>query len=387
MSAATSWRRPALLLVSAAAALGAAAAAAAPPFLPPGSSSAAGVYNMALVYTDARSVTGSEFLLTPEDWAGLIVQCEAPLFDAVLFTGYMWFDAACFWPSQCKRALNATDWREIQALWLGDHGVRGLDAATRAAFGPGQRTKVAVAIPYPDERAVSFGALDGGALNFSLAADRVAASCWWVDAVRAAMAPLESVELVALYWYLEGSVSPQGTDDVGILPLVAECVHAAGLKFMWIPDYENGVALGQAREWRAAGFDFATLQPNYAFFDVDVERFANTSAAMAELGLGVEMELPLTVRNAEINYNSTTSFYEYLDNAASLQWYVPAGAPGGALKTWYCGNDFVLYARAAPTNATLARRLDDMRAFVNGDYQPGARGAARSCPLAKKRGR
>ena len=207
----------------------------------PGSSSAAGVYNMALVYTDARSVTGSEYLLTPEDWAGLIVQCEAPLFDAVLFTGYMWFDAACFWPSQCKRALNATDWRAIQALWLGEHGVRGLDAATRAA--------------------------------------------------------------------------------------------------------------------------------------------------MAELGLGVEMELPLTVRNAEINYNSTTSFYEYLDNAASLQWYVPAGAPGGALKTWYCGNDFVLYARAAPTNATLARRLDDMRAFVNGDYQPGARGAARSCPLAKKRGR
>ena len=365
-------------------------AAPAGPFLPPGSSSAAGVFNMVLVYTDSRSVNGSEFFLEIDDWVGLIVQCEAPLFDAVLFTGYMWEGSSCFWPGQCRRFLNASDWRNILALWLGDRGVRGLDAATLAAFGPGQRTKVAVAIPYPDERAQAFGSLDGAhALNFSLAADRVAAACWWVRAVSAAMAPLQSVELVAFYWYLEGSVSPLGTDDLGILPLVAACVHAeeGGAKFMWIPDYEDGVVMDQAREWRAAGFDFATLQPNYAFYNVDAQRFANTSAAMAAFGLGVELELPLVVRNEDIGCNSTTSFYAYLDHAAELGWYVPAGASGpGALKTWYNGNDFVLYARLAATNDTLARRLDAIRAVVNGDYVPGGEprpNYALPCPRRK----
>jgi len=349
-----------------------AAAAASGAFLPPGAPSAAGIYNAVLAYTDARSLAQpeSEWALTPEDWASLIVQCEARLFDAVIFTGFQWTDSACFWPGQCKRPLNATDWRRILGLWSGPLGAAGLSNATVSAFGAGVRTKAVVTIPYPDERAAAFGALDGGPdLNFSVAADRVAAACWWVRAVGAALAPLPGVELVGTYWYLEGTTP----DDLAVLPQVSACVHAAGLKFAWIPDYADGVEAGQAAQWRGAGFDFATLQPNYAFYDVTTQRFANTSAAMAALGLGVEMELPLTVRNELIDCNSTTSFYEYLDSAVELGWAVAAGAPGGALKTWYNANDFAYYARAARAgNESLAQRLFDIRAVVNGDYVPGA---------------
>jgi hypothetical protein len=373
----SSCRASLVLLLSCVAAVpggpsGARAAAASGAFLPPGAPSAAGIYNAVLAYTDARSLAQpeSEWALTAEDWAGLIVQCEARFFDAVLFTGYLWTDAACFWPGQCKRPLQATDWRQILALWAGPLGAAGLSNATIAAFGAGVKTKAIVTIPYPDERATAFGTLDGGAdLNMSVAADRVAASCWWVRAVSAALAPLPGVELVGIYWYLEGTTP----DDMIILPQVSACVHAAGLKFAWIPDYADGVESNQAAQWRDAGFDFATLQPNYAFYDVTAQRFANTSAAMAALGLGVEMELPLTVRNELINCNSTESFYEYLDSAVELGWAVAAGAPGGALKTWYNANDFAYYGRAAKAgNESLAQRLDDIRAVVNGDYVPGA---------------
>jgi hypothetical protein len=355
---------------TAAAASVAASSASGGGFLPPGSASAGGIYNMVLVYTDARSFApGSEFNLSSSDWVSLLMQCEAKLFDAVLFTGYTWTDSSCFWPVQCQRPLNATDWASILALWTGELGARGLSDATSAAFGPGATTKAFVAIPYPDERAESFGRLGGGReLNLSVQADRVEAACWWARAVRAAVAPLPGVELAGMYWYLEGT-TPR---DIEILPQVGACVRAAGLKFAWIPDYADGVEEGQAAQWRALGFDFATLQPNYAFYDVTTQRFANTSAAMAALGLGVEMEVPMTVRNTLIDKNSTQSFYAYLDAAVELGWSVPGGnGTSGALKTWYSGNDIALYSRlAAAGNASMAQRLDDIRALVNGDYVP-----------------
>ena len=141
--------------------------------------------------------------------------------------------------------------------------------------------------------------------------------------MREALAPLENVEYVGSYWYLEGT----NAKDHLVLSQVSACVHAAGLKFAWIPDYADGVEQGQAVQWRELGFDFATLQPNYAFYDVTTQRFANTSAAMSALGLGVEMELPMVVRNELIGANSTTSFYAYLDAAVQLGWPATRSEP------------------------------------------------------------
>ena len=79
------------------------------------------------------------------------------------------------------------------------------------------------------------------------------------------------------------------------------------------------------------GFDFVTLQPNFAFHNSTRQRFANVSEIMDAQRWGVEMELPLTVRNGDIpGLNSTTSFYAYMDAAAQLGWVT------GALKTFYC---------------------------------------------------
>ena len=124
----------------------------------------------------------------------------------------------------------------------------------------------------------------------------------------------------------------------------------------WVPSYADGVIDGGARAWREAGFDFVTLQPNSVFYDVTPQSFSNTSAAMAEFALGVEMELPLDVRNADIGMNSTTNFYAYLGAARALGW------DAGALMSFYYANEFVIYADSL--NATLQARYDAICALV-----------------------
>ena len=63
---------------------------------------------------------------------------------------------------------------------------------------------------------------------------------------------------------------------------------------------------------------------------------------------GVEMELPLVVRNTEIGCNATASFYAYLNASAAYGW------TSGALKSYYNGNDF---SAMAQNNVTLYNAL------------------------------
>ena len=67
----------------------------------------------------------------------------------------------------------------------------------------------------------------------------------------------------------------------------------AEVVFGWIPYFsaENYDA------WQKLGFDFATMQPNFAFRNTTTSRFADVANMTSTYHLGVEMELPLAVRN------------------------------------------------------------------------------------------
>jgi hypothetical protein len=178
--------------------------------------------------------------------------------------------------------MNKTDWSAFLSMQL-DLGAANLDIAAANISGRlpmtsgGLRPSVVLSVPYPDPRSTDWGSLTPGSgpgkksLNFTRAADRLAAVSWWLDQ---AVAQFKSrnfshVHLDGFYWFFEeiASWAPDNTDDV-LVPAVSRHIKAidADLLFEWIPYYRPGDP--HTARWRALGFDFATLQPNYAFNNV-----------------------------------------------------------------------------------------------------------------------
>lgn len=115
---------------------------------------------------------------------------------------------------------------------------------------------------------------------------------------------------------------------------------------MWIPYFE---AAGW-QDWAALGFDFATMQPNWAFHSHSVSNHTLSRAELFEQvandthchGMGVEMELPLAVRNPQIQNGSwRSSFGAYVNASGKYGW-------AATMRTYYYGNDFVLMAEEDP---------------------------------------
>ena len=340
-------------------------------FFPPGTSRSGNISNMVLTYLDARSIgldPDPAFVFNSTAFEELISyqpaqatasyesahHCEEShevLFDAVQLIGYVWKDHKSFWPGLGPAPLNLTDWNEIFDLWM-SMGVKNIEAAANATIK--QKVKVTVTIPYPDRRQESFGECCEGSgspmrnLNFSKNEDRQEAAQWWVRRTAQWFTNhsdvLRYAELAGFYWFLE----TYGEGDDIVLPAVADVIHntstySSPLVFFWIPYYDAAVHV--AWPWRSYGFDFITIQPNFAFNDVGVERFAKVNALMLNDTAGVEMELPLTVRNSHIHKNATTSFFDYLHAAKQYKWQK------GAIKTYYLGNDFVIMANAVQGTA------------------------------------
>ena len=213
-------------------------------------------------------------------------------------------------------------------------------AATSQQQQPQNTTaKLFVTIPYPDQRQQHFGTWCGRAnFNFSIEADRVEATQCWTNVVVERLASLPNnistaVELVGFYWYLE---SVPSVDDRLLIQAVTAHVHDhLGLKIMWIPDFNSRAGL---EEWTSLGFDFATLQPNYAFQNATLDRFSVVNEFVDEYVGGIEMELPLVVRNPVIDHNATASFEAYVAACYEYGWSVDA------IKTYYEGNDFATMA-------------------------------------------
>ena len=146
---------------------------------------------------------------------------------------------------------------------------------------------------------------------------------------------------VGFYWFNEDIPEP----TYPLVKKVSKYIH--GLPeptpiFMWIPYYQ---AAGWS-DWKTLGFDVATMQPNWAFHNHTLgekDLFAHVANDTSCTGMGVEMEMPLAVRNPQIpNHSWRSSFDSYAAASEEYEWGQKT------LRTYYYGNAFVEMAAEAP---------------------------------------
>ena len=346
------------------------------------------------------------------------------LFDSFLFICSEWYDGKSFWPGQGS-VTNASDWLAFLDMQI-TLGGKNLDIAaasvTKAlAMSPssgGLRPSIVLTIPTPDPRQEDFGIVPGleRSLDFSKLADRTAAVCWFVDQ---AWAKFEArrfarVYLAGFYWYREAIVAGE---EITIPALAAHIKSALdpSLFLTWIPYFQTDpVQRAHLASWREFGFDFVTLQPNFAFHNSSAdERFAEVKGLALNLSLGVELELPNyvrnpTVKNWQASFNACVIFcfvlFCFLISRSELQHvrehvlftrrlrlrcvasltraralarfecrryvqHVNAWRPHGRImRTYYYGNAFVHSFAANQSTFPFYKRL---HAFVKGEADNG----------------
>ncbi len=161
-----------------------------------------------------------------------------------------------------------------------------------AVGNPPSKRKIIIGIPEPITWEYSntssgttayWGELDGRTLDFSVNEDRVAACRWYIDRIRANFASkeYEYIDLVGFYWVAERA---SYTDKV--MPEIAEYLNSMNYSFNWIPYYNADGSTA----WKSYGFNYAYLQPNYFFNDVDYSRLTNACNTAELYGMGMEME-------------------------------------------------------------------------------------------------
>jgi hypothetical protein len=320
--------------------------------------------DIVLCYMDARSTGafGPEaqalFEWNPDRFSRLLAYHNASLddgggvpvdtlFDSFLFSGNSWYDGKMFWPG-LGTPMNKTDWTDYLSMQL-TIGAANLEVAAanvseHLPFSPsscGLRPSVILSVPYPDPRMQDFGSIGASdrSLNFSLPADRIAAVEWWVHEAftRWDASAFKHVELTGFYWFFE-EITP---DDEVLVPTISRTIHALSpsLLFCWIPYYRPGDP--HTGRWKELGFDFATLQPNYAFNNVSADdRFPAIRQLVESQNLGVELELDYNIRNPQAG-GWKGNFDTYVQ---TVQNWTARG--GSILRTYYYGNIYVTYYAA-----------------------------------------
>lgn len=335
-------------------------------FFPPGTADSGNVSNMVLVYLDERSLPpfgpSSRFYMDSSKYQKLLrhdsqLTAASRMFDSVLLLGIDWY-GKCFCDDGPKCVpMNKTDWSSFGDLWW-QQGANEISKARLALNDSitAPPTKIFVTIPYPNPQSTSFGEIGGRYLNFSRTADRIAACTWWVDqqVQRYQRGKLPGIALAGFYWYME-YLPPR---DYEVVRAVTRYVHSRySLKVTWIPFYDAAV-ISTPNYQKLWGFDFVTIQPNFAFINITENRFFEVSTLMSKNNCGVEMEMPIDgVFNHLINEDPVRSFYAYLNAANKYDWKTKA------LKTFYFGNDFVVMANSR--NATIRGMYDALHVLLS----------------------
>jgi hypothetical protein len=270
---------------------------------------------------------------------------ERWLFDGFLFLEFKDGRGARFVGQLKLRSATRADW-----TWLGERlfarGVA-LDALDRAVASasarigrPARRRKVILGLPEPIRRQKDWGELDGRPLDFDRAADRLAATEWYVrEALRRwrERAPAH-LDLHGFYWIAEDS-----SESKQLLPRVAELVHREGLELIWIPYWNSPRLTG----WRELGFDRAYLQPNHFFKpSIPDTRLDEACEAARALGMGLEIEFDGRAWT-DPSYRARLPAY--------FARFRAAGALARAPLAWYEAGGAI--ARMSASNDPAVRRL------------------------------
>jgi len=259
--------------------------------------------NIVLIYSDSREGV----YMTKDQLLPLVVYFNDSkaidvFFDSFLFLGIIGPSGGSYEIG----TANDEDWQWLLDRLLGGGGqIKNLqDAAEEASnlLGKAIIVNVIILIPFPSSK-----------LNFS---ERVARVKNYVDEVFAKfnLARFINLRLEGFYWMRESA--PE--EDRQIIRAACEYVHEKGLRMYWIPYFYAYRHITDIT-WRDLGFDCVMLQPNFAFYDVTVQRFSEVDKIMRRLNLTVEMELPDYVRNPNLK-DWKQSFIIYLNASLFHGW-------------------------------------------------------------------
>jgi hypothetical protein len=261
--------------------------------------------HIVLIYTDARE---KDAYFSPENFvplAAFVDKTGKPVdkfFDGFLFIGLDAPSGRGLYPGWNKKQAIAEDFTWfLSRLFEEKKQIYNLDSAISSLPKKlQQQTSVIITIPYPDKN-----------LSFS---ERTSLVEQYINHAinKFQMSKFEHLSLSGFYWINE--TVPE--NDVELVKTTAKLVHAKGSVFYWIP-YFNAERIDQ---WRTLGFDYVMLQPNYAFRNVEKERFLETELKRRQNHINIEMELALYTRGRPESPAWENSFFEYLDAALKYKW-------------------------------------------------------------------
>ena len=135
----------------------------------------------------------------------------------------------------------------------------------------------------------------------------------------------ENLSFLGFYWASEHIKENNIAFDVKIIKGFNEYVHSIGLLSSWCPYYS---AYGSWR-WKEVGFDFACLQPNAMFYNVERTRLQTTAEIAKIYGLCVEIEIEdytsEDTRKIYRDYLKTSYDNGHID---SIKMYYQGSVPG-----------------------------------------------------------
>jgi hypothetical protein len=219
---------------------------------------------------------------------------KAWLFDGVMYVVQRLPNRGRFITWLGPPYATGSDWEAyLDSLFAGGGVLARLDSAVGAVGSrvgdAGRRVAVSLTIPYPEPKADTLRFF-GERYDLGTIEGRVGATTQFVRSALARFPTMkfEHLTLDSFYW-LHEAISG---DEEQVVSLVAERVHAAHKRFLWIPYYgAEGVA-----SWKRFGFDEAFFQPNY-FFNPAVltTRLDSAMARAREFGMGLEIEFDARV--------------------------------------------------------------------------------------------
>lgn len=250
----------------------------------------------------------------------------APMFDGVLFLINGALPNSTFSGAGDAMELTATslEWLKSSLLWgndeeLGKQNVNALNAAVQkmkdnGIVGSDYKVKVYFSLYYPTgvPSGQEFGTYtvgDESVSDISTAANKLKLLQLWVQDIEKNFSYTDNLEIGGYYWYMEYI---NAGDQTTVVQGIAEYLKTLSRKFVWIPYFSSkGVSA-----WKTNGFDFAALQPNYAF-DLKVQDSRLDSAASIAKTYGTAIEIEMGSQAlSDARYRAR--YYEYLARAKEL---------------------------------------------------------------------
>ena len=183
-----------------------------------------------------------------------------------------------------------------------------------------------------------WGSLNGQTLDFSRTEDRIRASLWFIDEVRAAFARkhYEQIELLGFYILpevLDTQWRAEYKNYDEVIPAIASYLHACHEGLYWIP---YNLAAGY-KTWKDFGIDCAYMQPNYYWDETGKNPMDVTFREIKRYGMGLELEFEYSMVERVNGAASAAKYRVRFDEY--FRWAKDSGIYGTAPLALYSGTD------------------------------------------------